>query len=153
MLDGPWDLVFQLNARDLAELKGSEQVGAGPGRIQAASIAATDGREGNRGSVLQNFNIARMRVENRANGRFGHLRIEASISPVGDSQSELLVKFDKAALRIWPLPFEFVVPILWFGAKGRLDTTYLSDDVRIGRGDKGTLFCLVRPLDVVVKNK
>jgi PAP_fibrillin len=153
LLDGPWELSFQMSASDLAGLSdgGVAPAGQGPGRIQAASIAVTDGAEGNRGAVIQRFDVKNMMIENRASGRFVSFRIEAAFSPVGDSQSEVGVRFYKTAFRLWPIPWELSVPISWFGASGRLDTTYLSDEIRIGRGDKGTLFCLVRPRDIISK--
>ena len=40
----------------------------------------------------------------------------------------------------YPVPFK----LLGDEAKGWLDTTYLGEDVRISRGNKGTTFVLVR---------
>ena len=46
-----------------------------------------------------------------------------------------------APVRIpYPVPFR----LLGDEAKGWLDTTYLGEDVRISRGNKGTTFILVR---------
>lgn len=140
MLDGPWELVFQ-QAR-----MGEGVDGGRPGRVQEASIYVTDGEEGKRGRVLQNVDIARGVVENRAEGGgwLGTvLRVEAEFQKVEGSTSEVEVLFRKAFFGFRNLELAF--PIQWIGGRGRLDTTYLSGEVRVGRGDKGTLFVLVRP--------
>jgi hypothetical protein len=138
-LDGTWELVFQVP-------KDSASTADRPGALQTVSIAAADGQEGNRGRVLQKIETSTGRIENYAETWWGTARVEARFAPLGDSSSEVEVVFEKAWLSLGPLP-EVGFPISWFGGRGTLDTTYLSDDLRIGRGDKGTIFCLARPSD------
>lgn len=141
MLDGRWELVFQQARMGRGEAERGE-----PGKVQQASVALTDGEEGRRGRVLQNVDVGRGVVENRAEGGGwvgACLRVEAEFGVVEGSASEVEVLFRKAFFGVRGVEVAF--PIAWIGGKGRLDTTYLSDEVRIGRGDKGTLFVLVRP--------
>ena len=51
--------------------------------------------------------------------------------------------FDLGALKI-PYPVPFRLPILRDWVKGWIDITYLSDRLRISRGNKGTTFVLLK---------
>ena len=90
-------------------------------------------------------------------GENGHLRLSAAASvDVANSPSRIDFTFDLAyfeirATPLGPLPFGAVrlpypVPFRILGdeAKGWLDTTYLGENVRISKGNKGTTFVLVR---------
>ena len=80
------------------------------------------------------------------------MRIEASCVPApreatGGEATRLLVAFRRVALTLGKLP-SLVVPLGWIndgkGPEGWLDTTYLDDDMRLGRGDKGSTFVTAR---------
>lgn len=135
MLNGEWELVFQTSP-DSSHSNAS--------KFQRASIAATDGSQENRGRVSQIIDVASSQIENIAESNYFTSRIQANFKPVEGSQREVEVTFYRAGFQLGPLP-EIRIPIAFLGGRGRLDTTYLSDDVRIGRGDRGTIFCLVRP--------
>lgn len=135
MLNGEWELVFETN---------SDSSKDNARTFQQASIAATDGSEDNRGRVLQIIDVAQSKVENRAEGKYFTSRIEADFKPVEGSQREVEITFYRAAFKLGPLP-EIRIPIALVGGRGRLDTTYLTNEMRISRGDKGTIFCLARP--------
>jgi len=90
-------------------------------------------------------------------GENGHLRLSAAASvDEVNSPSRIDFTFDLAyfeirATPLGPLPFgairvPYPVPFRILGdeAKGWLDTTYLGENVRISKGNKGTTFVLVR---------
>ena len=90
-------------------------------------------------------------------GENGHLRLSAAASvDAVNSPSRIDFTFDLAyfeirATPLGPLPFgpvrvPYPVPFRILGdeAKGWLDTTYLGENVRISKGNKGTTFVLVR---------
>jgi hypothetical protein len=137
MLDGTWELIFQIP-------KETESGTGRPVTLQTALIAGPDGQEGHSRLVLQNIDVQAGRLDNLAETWWGTAHVDARFAPLGDSASEVEVVFEQAKFSVGPFP-EFGFPIWWFGGRGTLDTTYLSDDVRIGRGDKGTIFCLARP--------
>lgn len=146
LLDGPWELVYQLTNAQTYE-DGEESVPASEvraGKLQRASIYATDGEAGKRGSVWQNIDVNRGVLENKAEGSWFTFRVEASFDAVEGSATMVDVVFKKAWFQFGFLP-EFSVPISWLGGRGTLDCTYIDEGVRLGRGDKGTLFVLLRP--------
>ena len=72
----------------------------------------------------------------------GHLllQVEAELTP--ETKSRVAVQFKK--FKILGL-----VPITAPGnAKGKLDTTYLDEELRVSRGDRGNLFVLERYKDL-----
>ena len=94
-------------------------------------------------------------VENRAElkllGFPLEVKIEASCVPVdAETTAEkvrLAVAFKRVALTFGKLPL-LKFPLDWInngtGPQGWLDTTFLDDDMRLGRGDKGSTFVTVR---------
>lgn len=81
-------------------------------------------------------------------GSVGRLRLSAAASTVESSPARIDFTFDLAYFESPSLPFRIPYPVpfklLGNEAKGWLDTTYLSDRVRISRGNKGTTFILKR---------
>ncbi len=59
----------------------------------------------------------------------------------------MAVAFRKVRLTLGPVP-TLTIPLGWVndgrGPEGWLDTTYLGENVRISKGNKGTTFVLVR---------
>ena len=53
------------------------------------------------------------------------------------------VAFTSFGLKLGALP-ELRVPVGWANLRGWVDTTYLDTDLRLGRGDKGSLFVTAR---------
>eukprot|EP00898_Chlorokybus_atmophyticus_P001058 jgi/Chlat1/1953/Chrsp157S02260 len=80
--------------------------------------------------------------------RIGELRVQAAASVAPDSGSRIDFRFDRAAFEFKFLPFKvpYPVPFKLLGkeAEGWLDTTYLSPALRLSRGNKGSLFVLVK---------
>lgn len=74
------------------------------------------------------------------------LRLSASASTSPESSSRIDFTFDLAYFQLGPVRIPYPVPFRLLGeeAKGWLDTTYLSSELRISRGNKGTTFILRR---------
>ena len=104
---------------------------------------------------FQDIYLERNAVENTAElkllGVPLKVKIEASCVPVDvPSTSEkvrLAVAFQRVSLTFGSLP-SLKIPLDWIndgkGPEGWLDTTYLDNDMRLGRGDKGSTFVTVR---------
>jgi PAP_fibrillin len=56
-------------------------------------------------------------------------------------------KFEFGDRLFFPYPVPFRIPILRDAVKGWIDITYLSERVRISRGNKGTTFILTKEID------
>ncbi|QDZ19771.1 plastid lipid-associated fibrillin [Chloropicon primus] len=69
-------------------------------------------------------------------------------TPPSGPNKRIDFQFSKAAFDLKALPFNIPYPVpfklLQDESKGWLDTTYLSNDLRLSRGNKGTLFILER---------
>ena len=61
--------------------------------------------------------------------------VTAEITPVSESKVDVLFK------RFTIGPFTFSLPVT---ARGALDITYIDEDLRLSRGDKGNIFVLTR---------
>ena len=109
----------------------------------------------NRGN-FQDIDAFKGEVLNRAELTiFGvplQVEIVAACEPVdpgvtGGESRRLAVAFRKVRLTLGPVP-TLTIPLGWVndgrGPEGWLDTTYLDDDMRLGRGDKGSTFVTVR---------
>lgn len=92
------------------------------------------------------------RAELRVLGQSVKITIEASCAPVaapefGEENVRLAVAFREVRFELGAAP-PFSAPLGWIndgkGPEGWLDTTYLDDDMRLGRGDKGSTFVTVR---------
>ncbi|CAM9426793.1 unnamed protein product [Pylaiella littoralis] len=112
------------------------------GQLRVTALASTPSRP------MEGF------VPRRGDGRFFGLNIlgvsqttppKVSCDPSG----RIDFQFDEAGFDFEALPFNipYPVPFRLFGdeVKGWIDVTYLSERLRIARGNKGTLFVLQRP--------
>jgi hypothetical protein len=119
------------------------------GTVDAKGVAENLGN-------FQEIDLANGLVRNRAELKFlgqpVKITIEASCAPVpapefGDEDVRLAVAFREVRVEIGSLP-PLIAPLGWIndgkGPEGWLDTTYLDDDMRLGRGDKGSTFVTVR---------
>ena len=119
------------------------------------SISLLSGAVENRGN-FQDIDAARGVVENRAElsvfGVRAEVKIEASCVPAAPSDAggesiRLDVAFRRVAITLGPLP-PLSIPLTFVndgkGPQGWLDTTFLDDTMRLGRGDKGSTFVTVR---------
>ncbi|MEW5318585.1 MAG: hypothetical protein WDW38_009798 [Sanguina aurantia] len=97
---------------------------------------------------LQIIDLPAGRVQNKAqftvaNGRWkGALNILGTAvkaeAPAGTSVDKVNVQFDAFVLTLGSISWK--VPLTWVEAKGWIQTTYLDQDFRVGRGDKGSIF-------------
>lgn len=82
----------------------------------------------------------------RING-VGTLRLSAAAATDVQRPQRLNFTFDTGYLELpggWRLPYPVPFRLLGDEAKGWLETTYVSERVRISRGNKGTVFILTR---------
>ena len=105
--------------------------------------------------ALQVFDIAQSRVMNEIKTGFGLITVGGTFRQSTSVPTRAVVSFDtaKLALDIGPtidIGFLFDIRAALKGGdkeSGWLETTYLSNDMRIGRGNKGSLFILTRDRD------
>lgn len=132
LVDGEWELLFSMNEEDRA------------GKLQEQSIAAADK---DRGRVTQTLEVAKGRVQNAATfsvlGVGAEVSVDASFEIADEDTVEVYFEWAKFKLGVFP---EISVPLSMGKKKpgGSVRTTYLSERCRLGRGNKGTLFVLVR---------
>eukprot|EP00584_Thalassiosira_punctigera_P017676 CAMPEP_0172559126 /NCGR_PEP_ID=MMETSP1067-20121228/82727_1 /TAXON_ID=265564 ORGANISM="Thalassiosira punctigera, Strain Tpunct2005C2" /NCGR_SAMPLE_ID=MMETSP1067 /ASSEMBLY_ACC=CAM_ASM_000444 /LENGTH=236 /DNA_ID=CAMNT_0013348655 /DNA_START=18 /DNA_END=728 /DNA_ORIENTATION=+ len=92
------------------------------------------------GPIIQNIDTAALSAKNSEIIRYGGIinvsrSVSAALSPVNGKLTD--VKFKK--FMVGPLGFD--APD---SARGQLEITYLDDEVRLTRGDKGNIFVLTR---------
>mmetsp|Transcript_14055 Transcript_14055/g.21945 ORF Transcript_14055/g.21945 Transcript_14055/m.21945 type:complete len:312 (+) Transcript_14055:117-1052(+) len=87
---------------------------------------------------------------------FGRVVVGGPYRPSPNVSNRVLVAFQKAAIILnngFEINFGFVFDIIRFVRNstddGWLEITYLDEDIRIGRGNKGTMFVLTRKADAV----
>jgi len=108
--------------------------------------------------VQQNINVAKSRVSNVIEQGFGTLSVSGDFRQSDLVPRRVIIGFDELEITLDQLGglklnfgFIFSLVALARGTKdnGWLETTFVSDRIRIGRGNKGTMFVLTRELGVV----
>ena len=130
--------------------------GASSMKPMGRTISTFSGNAVDNKGNFQDIDAFKGEVFNRAElALFGvplEVKIVASCVPVDPSVTgvesvRLAVAFRNVNLTLGPLP-TLTIPLTWIndgkGPEGWLDTTYLDDDLRLGRGDKGSTFVTVR---------
>jgi hypothetical protein len=104
----------------------------------------------------QIFDISQSRVSNSVEQDFGMINVEGSFRESDSVPNRAVVAFEKAEIALnngitLNLGFVFSIIGATRGTKdnGWLETTYLDKDMRIGRGNKGSLFVLTRKQEAV----
>ena len=69
-----------------------------------------------------------------------YLRLRAYASTVVESETRTAVSIETAALEVGP----FAIPLPGVQGEGYIDWLYLDDELRITRGNKGSLFVHIR---------
>lgn len=169
-LDGDWYLQYTAPSEiDGAELDGDQWVAINASEGDSPNIETR--RYGKAGSVsgggipvdasstsaLQRFDIGESRVMNEIGTGIGRVTVGGSYRQSDTVPLRAVVAFDTARIALdvgFTVDLSFLFDIraaIKGGSKdtGWLETTYLSDDVRIGRGNKGSLFILTRDRDAV----
>lgn len=122
------------------------------GSISAAGIKVnTDNRE-----VKQILNVQNPCVTNEIELDFGKVCVGGPFRVSEKVPNRAVVSFEKCDITLnngleLKLGFLFDIRKLFVGTKeaGWLETTYIDDSMRIGRGNKGTMFVLTRNKDDV----
>ena len=104
----------------------------------------------------QSFDIVKSRVKNEIRTAIGQVTVAGRFRQSNAVPQRAVVAFDTAKIElsiglILDISFLFKVRAAVKGTEesGWVETTYCSDDVRIGRGNKGSLFVLTRDIDTV----
>ena len=140
MLSGQWSLLYYAAADEQTEAKAGEVEGP-----FLSFFKPLLGRLFRTKSNSQNIDVENGRVENIAEfatafGVEGVLNIQGTVQIVSDTRAEVV--FDRFVLKLGKL--SVTVPLSWVSPSGYVDTTYLDDTIRIGRGDKGSIFLNAR---------
>jgi len=122
------------------------------GSVSAAGITVDTSNR----VVKQIIDTEQSVVTNDVELDFGRVVVSGPFRQSSNVPNRAVVAFDRADITLkngFTLNLGFVFAILAAirGSKdnGWLETTYLGDDMRIGRGNKGTMFVLTRDADAV----
>lgn len=106
--------------------------------------------------VKQIFDIGQSRVVNDVNLDFGQVTLGGIFRPSPNVYNRAIISFREARITlnngfVVDIGFLFSILAIVRGTKdnGWLETTYLGEDMRLGRGNKGTMFVLTRDIDAV----
>ncbi|KAG1680001.1 hypothetical protein FOA52_007065 [Chlamydomonas sp. UWO 241] len=151
LVSGTWALLYQApldEARAVTDKSGTTE---GPFLATLQPIS--------RGLVRTRANLQRIdlpggSVENLAefalagglvNGSLNIVGTGAPMTPEepGQAVTRVYVEFVEFVLRLGP-SIKFTVPLGWVNARGWVETTYVDEDLRVGRGDKGSVFVAAR---------
>ncbi|KAK9854794.1 hypothetical protein WJX84_010153 [Apatococcus fuscideae] len=87
-------------------------------------------------------NLAEFSIANAINGS---LNILGAVTPSQDTAfqgTRVNVEFTAFDLKLGPL--QTTIPLGWIKPKGWIQTTFLDSELRVGRGDKGSIFLAAR---------
>jgi hypothetical protein len=160
ILDGEWDLIYTVAAFGSAGSEGKQDAGKRGvrGAVNATGFAVDTTGEGVR--TTQTFDVAAGRVANDIfrplRSPFGtyetRLQVSGPFSQSPASGRRADVLFDKLELEVAgaKITIGWLFDLIYAirkdeKAESWLETTHLSDTLRIGRGNKGSVFVLTRP--------
>lgn len=122
------------------------------GSVRAAGITVDTSNR----LTTQIIDLTNQRIQNNVEQDFGTITVEGSFRVSETVGTRAIVAFDKANIVFrsgftLSLGFVFAMLALLRGTNdsGWLETTFVDDDIRIGRGNKGSLFILTRDKDAV----
>lgn len=154
LINGRWSLLYNGPGQQ-DDLNWEKRTGGVEGPVLRALRPLSVNAVRSKG-ITQVIDSKAGKVENIAEftvaGRFdGFLNVEGTVAPVvpESASSEAVrvdVKFTSFQLKIGSLP-GLQIPLNWISPTGWVDTTYVDKDVRIGRGDKGSVFVTIRQKD------
>ncbi|KAH7445492.1 hypothetical protein KP509_01G011500 [Ceratopteris richardii] len=145
-LSGYWSLLY---TAPVDEIKSDKYAGTqeGPFLARVKPLAFGSVRQTRSSQVIDvERGIAKNIADFTFLGRNGTLTIQGKASPsqvVGKERVRLDVTFDSFSVKIgdWTFP---TISLQWINPQGWVDTTFLDQDMRVGRGDKGSVFVSVR---------
>lgn len=122
------------------------------GSVAAAGITVDTSNK----VVKQIFNVAKSEVANEINFDWGRLTVSGPFVSSEKVSNRAIVAFKDLQIEFNNGPtlslgfiFSAIQNIKGSDVGGWLETTYLGDDMRIGRGNKGTMFVLTRDREAV----
>ncbi|GAQ81050.1 hypothetical protein KFL_000690280 [Klebsormidium nitens] len=144
LISGTWSLLYTASTKEEFTYAGTEE-----GPFLARVKPAAFGQVRSKGStqIIQSDtghvdNIAEFSVF----GKPGSLTITGSFVPAAPLPDRgavrIDVRFESFRLKLGWISLR--VPLGWVNPTGWIDTTYLDSELRIGRGDKGSVFVTVR---------
>mmetsp|Transcript_52582 Transcript_52582/g.167183 ORF Transcript_52582/g.167183 Transcript_52582/m.167183 type:complete len:248 (-) Transcript_52582:23-766(-) len=140
LVSGGWSLLFQ---SPLTEEAAAGKASTLEGPFLAAFQPFTKGLVRTKRD-LQVIDLEGGRVENLA--EFVALGIDGSLNILGTAVArddvKVDVEFTEFQFKLGAV--EFSVPLGWVKARGWVETTYVDDELRVGRGDKGSIFVTAR---------
>ena len=167
LIDGTWYLQYTSPSNIVADQNAWQPVNAEEGDAQIETRAFVQGKgavsaqgikvETANRVVKQSIDAAAARVTNEITLDWGDVVVAGSFRASGTVPYRAVVAFDQADIYV---ASKFKVSLGWLfdiiavtkgGIKdnGWLETTYIDQDLRIGRGNKGTMFVLTRDPDAV----
>ncbi|CAM9553482.1 unnamed protein product, partial [Choristocarpus tenellus] len=133
------DIYSQVSAEgSLPTVTNVVDFGKNVGQLRVTALASTEAKP------LEDF------VPRRGDGRFFGLNVlgVSKVTPPENPKARIDFQFDEAGFELKILPFTIPYPVpfrlLGDDVKGWIDLTYLSNQLRLARGNKGTLFVLQR---------
>jgi len=107
--------------------------------------------------VKQIFDVSRSRVTNEVGLDFGTVFVSGTFRQSKNVPNRAVVSFRDLEVRLnvgLRLKLGFVFDLVGLVRQSRdngwLETTFIDEDMRIGRGNKGTMFVLTRDISAVV---
>lgn len=163
ILDGDWWLQFTMNDDSFSVVDGSEGDSKittkqfkkdAQGSISAGGIKVDNDNSGGN-PARQSFDVANGRVVNEIETGIGLVTVGIAFRPSTSVPRRALAAFDtgKIATKVGisiSLDWIFDLRAKIKGSKesGWLETTYVSPSMRLGRGNKGSVFVLTRDKDL-----
>jgi hypothetical protein len=168
LLDGPWYLQYTSpsvvgdadrfpdawkprNARE-GEANVETKAFNAQGSVSAAGIPVETANR----VVVQTIDVDQSRVTNDIGLEWGRLIASGRFRASPSVPNRALVSFDTFKFQFeggFSIDVGFLFPIIKFVRRsqenGWLETTFIDQDIRIGRGNKGTMFVLTRQADAV----
>ncbi|KAK9845028.1 hypothetical protein WJX74_009835 [Apatococcus lobatus] len=147
LLSGKWSLLFTGPTEESEFRKTRAGTLEGPFLSRLKPLSANAFRTKGVTQVLDPMagraeNLAEFSIANAINGS---LNILGTVSPPEEASiqaSRVDVEFTAFDLKLGPA--NITVPLGWIKPKGWIQTTYLDDELRVGRGDKGSIFLAAR---------
>jgi len=125
------------------------------GSVSAAGVTVDTANK----IVEQNIDVNQQRVENVVQLDWGRVRAAGTFRPSQRISTRAVVSFDTLEICVGKKENSPAINLGWLFSvigvlrksreNGWLETTYIDDEMRIGRGNKGTMFVLTRDSDAV----
>ncbi|KAK9814967.1 hypothetical protein WJX73_003488 [Symbiochloris irregularis] len=151
LINGRWSLLYTGPGRE-GDVDWEKRTGGVEGPVLSAlkPLAANTVRSK---GITQVIDAPQGKVQNIAEfslvGVDGFLNVEGTVSPAIPAEKDkseavrVDVAFTAFVVKVGALP-RLRIPLNWISPKGWVDTTYVDEEVRVGRGDKGSVFVTVR---------